>query len=391
MSSVYHVRIVSAATADMLTAAIKAHISLCNVQSIDELTITAQVDKAQYPALLRLLQKRGEHCDIHSRSGLYWVLLGLLHRPVLIVCFLLLLIVSLYLPSRVLFVEVEGNSRISAYQILEKAEDCGIRMWASRANVRSEKMKNSLLKAIPELKWAGINTKGCVAVISVTEREVQPVELPSLQPKRIVAMRDGVVEQLTVTKGTAICAVGQAVTQGQVLVSPYTDCGISLKITEVEGEILARTNRNVCLVKPLPSEVRADKMHEEVSVSILFGKNKINLYNGSGNCSAVCDKIYMENYVTLPGGFQLPIALVTERSVCYHTASQKPDMLRESSDMKRLAEGYLQTVMVSGKILSGKTDVRQLDDCMILEGKYSCLEMIGKLQNEEVVQNEQRS
>ena len=36
--------------------------------------------------------------------------------------------------------------------------------------IRSEKVKNSLLQRIPQLQWAGINTDGCVAVISVREK-----------------------------------------------------------------------------------------------------------------------------------------------------------------------------------------------------------------------------
>lgn len=39
-------------------------------------------------------------------------------------------------------------------------------------------MKNALLSAIPELQWAGVNTYGCRAVISVRERT-----LPERKPE----------------------------------------------------------------------------------------------------------------------------------------------------------------------------------------------------------------
>lgn len=385
------VQIISASTADMLTAVTKAKIDLWNVQEIDELTVSACINRAKYPALEALLRKRGESCDITSRKGLYWMLRGLMGRPVLIIGVLLLLTASIYFPTRVLFVCVEGNRTTSEYQILEAAQTCGIRMWASRAEVRSEKMKNRLLMAIPELKWAGINTKGCVAIISVTEREIPTQEAPTVAPKRIVAERDGIVQSMTVTKGTPLCKVGQAVSQGQVLVSPYTDCGISIKMTEVEAEIMAVTNRQINAIVPLPASVKSSFAHEEVALSLLIGKNKINLYNGSGNCGMVCDKIYTENYITLPGGFQLPIAIVSQKTVCYHSDTPESRCLQNYSNMDSFVERYLCDTMVSGKILTQNTKMDLMEDCVILEGSYACLEMISKLQNEEIVQNEQRS
>ena len=78
-------------------------------------------------------------------------------------CLLLLLVCIL--PTRVLFMRVEGNESIPENLILEAAEDCGIRFGASRSAVRSEKVKNGILSRISELQWVGVNTKGCIAVI----------------------------------------------------------------------------------------------------------------------------------------------------------------------------------------------------------------------------------
>ena len=391
MGGLCQVQIVSASTADMLRAVSMAKIDLLNVEEIDELTVSTYINRSQYSALEALLSKRGESCNITTRIGLYWMLGGLLRRPVLIIGALLLFVASIYFPTRVLFVCVEGNQTISDYQILEAAQNCGIRMWASRAEVRSEKMKNRLLMEIPQLKWAGINTKGCIAVISVTEREVPTQDLQTFSPKRVVAERDGIIQSMTVTKGTALCAVGQAVSKGEVLVSPYADCGISIKMTEVEAEIMAVTNREIYAVRPHPAAVKGDCSHEEVSISLLIGKKQINLYNGSGNCGILCDKIYMENYITLPGGFRLPIAIVAHRSVCYTPGIPECVYLQDHSQMDSFVENYLYSTMVSGKILTRSLYKNVTENCVILEGNYACLEMIGKLQNEEIVHNEQRN
>lgn len=384
------VQIVSASLPDMLTAVSRAQIELRNVREVDALTLQAMVSRSQYAKLEKLLAKRGEHCHITGRGGLYWRLASLIRRPVLMLGLAIMLAASLYLPTRVLFIQVEGNNTVSTYQILEKAEQCGIRMGASRSAVRSEKMKNNLLMMIPQLKWAGINTKGCTAVITVTEREIPTESGFDITTKRVVADRDGIIASITTTRGTALCTVGQAVTKGQVLVSPYTDCGISIKLTDAEAEVMAVTNRTFSVKYPYPTAFFSNHTEKHTDVSLLIGKKRIKIYNGSGNCRGVCDKIYEEKFLTLPGGFRLPVAIVLERTVCRSFSepdgSWQPDIHR----LEEFTEAYLRSVMVSGEILSRDYGSVDQQGCVVLEGKYSCLEMIGKLQDEEIVRNEQR-
>ena len=79
-------------------------------------------------------------------------------------------------------------------------------------------MKNALLQQIPTLQWAGINTDGCVATISVREKTVQMQQDVRYPVISIVAVRDGYITQMTVTAGSAGCKVGQSVEKGQVLI-----------------------------------------------------------------------------------------------------------------------------------------------------------------------------
>ena len=139
---------------------------------------------------------------------------GLLSRPVLLGGMGLLLAASLYLPSRVLFIRVEGNSVVDTREILAAAEACGIRFGASRREVRSEKVKNNLLEKVPDLQWAGVNTAGCVATISVRERQITAEEQAEEAVTHLVAARDGYIVSTTVTQGTPLVQVGQTVRAG---------------------------------------------------------------------------------------------------------------------------------------------------------------------------------
>lgn len=357
-------------------------ITVRKVRIADEFTICFRVNRQQQKAVKAVADKRGFELRIKSREGLFWLLPRLLQRPVLLFGTLLLICTGLFLPSRVLFIQVEGNSAVATRLILEAAAECGIEFGASRAEVRSEKMKNALLESLPQLQWAGINTAGCVAVISVRERQIPEATQGTVGVASIIAARDGIITSITATKGNPLCRPGQAVKAGQTLISGYTDCGFTIQAQRAEGEVYAKTERELTLITPTNQGVRGPSTVTEKKYSLIIGKKRINLYFGSGILDASCVKMYVENYVTLPGGFQLPVALVTE-SWTQAVSDTMPET--ETTWLSEAALEYLSGEMIAGQILSMEETISQEDGICVLHGRYACLEMIGQLRQEEIL------
>lgn len=381
------VEITSASPADTLTAISAQDIPLLDVTYHSDLVVCCCVARRDYRDLSRLLSTRGDGLKLKHRDGLYWQGKRMLHRPLLLAGILLYLIMVFYLPTRVLFIKVEGNQSIPTQTILDKANQCGITFGASRREVRSEKVKNKLLALIPELQWAGVNTSGCVAVISVNERSSAEEKSPTYGVSSIVAARDGVIRKCTVTKGNQLCRVGQAVKAGEVLVSGYTDCGISIKATQADAEIIAQTRRELTVITPTEVTERTDMVEQETRYSLLLGKKRINFYNDSGISDATCVKMYDMEYLTLPGGFELPVALVKERLIYYNLS--KADLAEETAVtwMEEFSENYVYGHMIAGQILSTHASATSNADVYQVRSKYDCLEMIGRIQYEEIIQN----
>jgi len=271
-------------------------------------------------------------------------------------------------------------------KIIETAETSGIYFGALRNDIRSEKVKNALISALPELQWVGVNTSGCVAVISVEEKTLPSEKENESGVSSIVAATDGIVRDLTVTQGNALCTVGQAVRKGQVLISGYSDCGLLVIGTQAQGEVYAETRRNNVSVTPLLYSNRAALSHKSKNFSLQIGKKLINFYNGSGISDTSCVKMYKKEYVVLPGGFYLPMALITE-TVFHHqsvdanyTEPEKFDWLSQES------KSYLLKQTVSGKMLASNEQRYLEHGICTIQGTYTCYEMIGRKQNEESVQ-----
>ena len=276
-------------------------IPLRNITTDGKLLLCFQIRRQDHRRAAALAEKRGERLRVLRRRGLFWKFLKLKAHPVLVLGMALLVSLTLWLPTRVLFFRVEGNSTVPAGEILAAAEESGLFFGVSRRSIRSEKIKNNLLSMLPQLKWAGVNTKGCVALIRVAEKQPQPFrESEASAVSSIVAVRDGVLHSLTVTRGTALCAPGQSVTKGQILISGYTDCGLCVLSQAAQGEAVAFTKRS--LQASLP-EKRLQKGDTEKIIRrwyLIFGKKRIKLWFGSGILDGECGRMYQEYPLTLP-------------------------------------------------------------------------------------------
>ena len=379
------IQITSADPAGVICSLYGNGIPVENVHYVDELTFQCQVQRQYTKRVIALVDRRSDQWKILSHKGIFWSIQRLINRPVLVAGVLIFILLTVFLPTRIYFFRVEGNTSVPDKYILELASEYGISFGAVRREIRSEQVKNALLHAVPQLEWVGINTAGCVATISVRERQVGEPAQPVRGISSIVAIRDGVVQEVTVTGGSAACKVGQAVRAGQVLISGYTDCGLSIRAERAKGEIYATTNRQMMFILPENFVQRGHRVSQNQRFSIIIGKKRINFYQDSGNLDATCVKMYEENYVTLPGGFQLPIAIVTETWIDYESAAPAATVEENSRTMSSLAQDYLRSQMVAGTILSKDESFSQQDGFLLLYGKYGCLEMIGQERSEEII------
>lgn len=381
----------SANVSEGLRAINAAGITLYRTEPVDDLTLRFSVRRKDYRRLRKLTEGRGEQLRAVRWMGAFFAAKKLIRRPILLVGMALILWLTLFLPSRILFVEVEGNEAVPERLIMEYAAQNGLGFGTKRRLIRSERLKNQLMQSIPNLQWVGVNTVGCRAVISVKERTDLPEEEPAPPISSIVAERDGVVREMTVIAGSPLCKPGDSVKKGQVLISGYTDLGLVLRAEQAQGEIFAETSRNFSAAIPENWVQKTIETHSEKKISLIIGKKRINFQKGSGILDTTCGKMYSEYYLTLPGGFRLPIALAVER----WTTHECHDVALEESSAGRIlsefAQRQLAQQMVAGRVEHQFETISKLSGRFCLTGKYSCCEMIGRTKPEEIIEHHEIS
>lgn len=365
---------------DSLSVISRSGICLTQVIFTEDLTVRFRCSAKDWRSVREICRRRGDTLRLLEETGWISVCRRISDRPLLVMGIMFFLILSMVIPTRVLFFSVEGNEQISSRQILAAAETCGIRFGVSRRSVRSEKMKNALLRQLPELKWAGINTAGCTAVISVRERQPQQENQTFSGVGSIVAARDGYITSCTVTRGSSLCAPGQVVKAGQMLISGYTDCGICLQVTRAEGEVYAETSHEYSLLTPSEAMIRVGQGQCRRRYSLILGKKRINFWKGSGISDGTCGRMYKEYYINLPGDFALPIAICVETYYAYDT--ERYSLTKEEAEavLSMRAEDYMAQQMIAGEFVKKVEEVHAQEGTFLLHASYVCREMIGKVQ-----------
>lgn len=387
LSGTVEVELTSADREETLRQMNAAGVTVYQVVETGPLELRFIISRRDLRVLRSVTERRGDTLRYNWGKGIYRSGRLLIGRPVLFLGILLLLLSTVFLPTRIYFIEVEGAASVPEQKIISEAITCGIRFGASRRDIRSEQVKNRLLEAIPELQWVGVNTYGCRAVISVRERSQQE-DVPVPQGiASIVAARDGVIGEMTVTKGSAVCGPGETVTKGQVIISGYSDLGLCIRGEVAEGEVFAETERSLTVIAPAKFQRKGATMRSNKKISLILGKKRIFFFKGSGISDASCDKMYLEYYLTLPGGFRLPIALGVEETVEHGLEETTLDMETAELMVRQRADSYLTSWMISGKILDRDETVTEGDGFHISQGRYHCYEMIGITRFEENLEN----
>ena len=353
----------------------------------DELTASFCVRQGQYHLAVKIIEQDGGKIESTIPASGYLLLKGFLRRPVLIFGCVLLMFLTLFIPTRILFVSISGNERIPQRQILALASECGVSFGVSRNEIRSEKVKNRLLSALPELKWVGVNTSGCVAQISVRERAPSETKTNEPMVSSLVASCDGVIREITVRSGNPICRVGQAVKKGQLLVSGYADCGRCIYGTRADAEIYAQTRRSLCLSALTEGYQKVDINRSRRKYGLIIGKKRINFYKGSGIYDTTCVRMYVEYPLTLPGGFQLPVVLTVQEEIDYDIIPVESEVQELEPILDQFARAYLESLMIAGKVCQGDYQLTETEGALHLAGQYICDEMIGQRRSEEIVNN----
>ena len=203
----------------LLNLAAKNHISLSGVRRLSYTQLCFNIGPADYNRLKKLLPEGRYKLNIGSSRGLSLMLYAFRARYCLIAGIIISIVLAFFASSRIWFVKVRGCEKVSEENVLQLLESYGLKSGASVSGEELDEMEKRLMQVISDISWVGISRRGVNIYAYIKESSELPESTPIDKPADVIALKDGVVEKVTVLQGRAVVTQGQTVRAGDVLIS----------------------------------------------------------------------------------------------------------------------------------------------------------------------------
>ena len=335
-----------------------------------------------YEKELPLLEREAGRAQCETRvlrrTGLPVLLRRLRARPVISAGTVLALGAVFLLQNFVWFLRVEGNERLSAQTILQALAEEGVRFGAWGPGLDSEDLKNRMLNRVPELRWLAVNREGGLVTVLTAERQPEEPALEKEGVTNLIAARPGLVRELRVLNGFAQVAPGDAVAEGDLLISGVMEWTNRVQVTRAMGEVYADTLHAMAIICPDTAWEKRYTGRVERCLTIIFQRKRRKLSGNSSIFGTMCDRMIETRTWTLPGGYTLPVSLELETLREYSPEPTPISEAEAASLLKAEAERLTRTRLVSGQIQRESAVIQKKQNSFCCRTVLNCLELISR-------------
>ena len=217
-----------------------------------EQTLTGCVSASDYPLLRPLAKKAGVRLHLQKKAGLPFKKRRLKKRHGLLVGLFLFALFLFGMTRFIWTIEVVGNDTIPDSVVLRQLEEAGVRPGVLRRSINVRDVERQTMYGIREIGWIALNIDGSSISVVVNEAIAQPPDIDPRSPSNIVAAHPGQLIELRVYHGQPLLTKGDAVYQGQVIVSGITQDSFGQNVLRhARADIIAEVSRELEIRVPL--------------------------------------------------------------------------------------------------------------------------------------------
>lgn len=337
----------------------------------------ACVAARRYRYLRKNARRSGCRLRVRERHGLPFAIARTRRHPGLWVGGAAFLAVLFFLSMQIWCVSIVGCETVPAAQIEDALASSGLSQGAWRSGIAPEQLAQQMLLRFPQLRWMSINIDGCVAQVEVREKTEKPQIADQKTVCNIKAAATGQIVSMNVYAGTPMVHEGDAVVEGQLLVSGVvvSQTGGST-LLHASAEIVAETVRNVT-VKVGLNRQRYEPTGQAVvrrNFDLLGVRLPLTLHTKpEGDYEVSYEKADVQLFGTV-----LPVGIYTERWEKMRPVSYVLTRDQALSLAKEEIRSQVAAQMDSGSVLSEKIDEQWSSGTLVCAATLSCRENIAK-------------
>lgn len=325
-----------------------------------------RISIADFKRIRPVARKTYTHIDIIQKCGFPVLLHRYRKRYVLFAGFAVLTVFMIVMSRFVWIIDVRGNESIADTQIIQAARDAGVFEGAKKSDLGNiQGIRDVIVNRVDNLAWAWVYIEGSKATIEVREKILPPQVVDKSLPCSVIAMRDGLVEKITVKEGTTQLKKGDALLAGEVAISGVVmnKDMTGVRYVHALGTVEAKTWHEKTGVYKLYDEIRIPTGRKKTKCTLnlfskkipLFIKNEVDYPDYDKKESKKEFKIGDNNYV----GVGLDTVTYEEVSVTRENVPSETVIERAKNEL----EEKIAKELLPGAVRTDNTlDWRQIDE-----------------------------
>ncbi|MUV39600.1 putative stage IV sporulation protein [Lentibacillus sp. JNUCC-1] len=232
--------------------------------------------------------RRGTHYKVsfQDKKGLPIMINNILRKRALVIALVMSAALVFILSNMVWKIEINNVSKELEEKIDTSLSKYGIRegSWALSLDAPNV-IQRKLIEDIPDLLWIGVSKKGTTYFFEGVEKiVVEEEEAPS--PRNLIASKNGVIENMYVSKGLPLVHVNDFVNKGDLLVAgelqfgeedDEEDSAPKSKVA-ADGEIIARTWYKTTVTVPMKTNTEKLTGEHKRQYALKFGETKLPIW-----------------------------------------------------------------------------------------------------------------
>lgn len=257
--------------------------------------LSGVISPLDYRTAAAAARRHGVRIRAGRRSGLYFTALRYSRRAGLyagLMAFFLILSIG---KATVADIRITGSAPEA--QIIQILEECGITRGVPSHGLDLSRAERRILLEVDDVAWVDVSVSGSRVSVTVEEAVPMPEMLSSDVPCNLVAIRDAMIVEAVVRKGTLVTQAGSGVQKGGLIVSgTIADGGEHLLYRHASADIIGEFTETREFFIPYNETIRIPDGEKTEYKYLVFQDDVYPLFFGK---AYVEDALYTE-YTEIP-------------------------------------------------------------------------------------------
>ncbi|MDS1004027.1 sporulation protein YqfD [Clostridium sporogenes] len=255
-----------------------------NVVKTNVTTFVLDIDLKDYTIMDDIAKRTGTKVKIVKRKGISFLILFLKRRFSLVIGIFIFSFIIYFMSTFIWDINITSTNGATPYEIRQQLKEYGVKPGINKKSIDVYKIEKKLIKDIDNIMWVKARIEGGKLIIKAEERQSPPTIVQDDEPCDLVAKKDGEVQRVYTTSGSAIVQKGDIVKKGDILIKGEQGKEEETYEVHSEGKVFARTfyeetkTINTYRIKRKKTGKKIDRIYINFKGKKLYLKKTINKF-----------------------------------------------------------------------------------------------------------------